>query len=138
VKALAGATFARLVGLAFLSPQAGRGDPAGPAIRRAHRDAAGRNSICRWTGRRQHKTARKLNRNSGQMCPQAAAPPRLRFICIRSETFGRWDCIKALREKRAKEVPVRRLHARSHVPQPPRRPPPKCGGFFAYSLGVHR
>ena len=36
--------------------------------------------------------------------PQAAAPPRPRVICKRSELFGRWDCINARQRERAKEA----------------------------------
>ena len=58
--------------------------------------------------------------------PQAAAPPRPRVVCKRSETFGRWDCINARQRETAKES--RFAACTSPLTSPAtRRPPPKCG-----------
>ena len=60
--------------------------------------------------------------------PQAAAPPRPRLICKRSELFGRWDCVNARQRERAKEA---RFAACPSLLKSPAtgRPPPKCAAF---------
>jgi hypothetical protein len=73
----------RLVGLAFFEPAAGRGDPERPAIRRAHRDAGNRTRSAAGLDEAA-QTARKLNRNSGQMCP-GRGPTAAARRCKRSK-----------------------------------------------------
>jgi hypothetical protein len=50
--------------------------------------------------------------------PQAAAPPRPRVVCKRSELSG-GGTASIPSERKGEVVPVRRLHARSHVPSHP-------------------
>jgi hypothetical protein len=64
---------------------------------------------------------------SGIGC-QAAAPPRPRVVCKRSEPFRRWDCINARQRERARKP--RFVAYPSLLTSPAtRKPPPKCGAF---------
>jgi CubicO group peptidase (beta-lactamase class C family) len=80
------------------------------------------------------QTARRLNRNSGRICPR---PPlhrgRASFATVR--TFGRWDCINTVREK-GRRSPGSQPARPFSRPQPPadRR---QSAGLIAYSFRVH-
>jgi len=124
----------RLIGLAFLSPELieailqGRQPVALTATRLTELDLP-----LDWT--EQQKTARRLNRNSGQICPKPRPPPRPRVVCKRSELSGGGTA----------SMPVREKGRRSPGSQPARpfsRPQPaadrrQSAGLFAYSLRVH-
>ena len=66
--------------------------------------------------------------------PQAAAPPRPRLICKRSELFGRWDCINARQRERAKESRLAACASPSHVPSHPQTAA-KVRGFSPIASG---
>ena len=91
-----------------------RGDPAGPAIRRAHRDPADRTrSTARLDGAAQ--TARKLTRNSGQIGPRPR-PHRGRASFANGQNFREVRLHQCPSERKGQGVPVRSLRVPSHVP----------------------
>jgi len=84
----------RLVGLAFPKPAVRRGDPAGPATRRAHCDAADRTRSAAGL-ERAAQTAGKLNRTPRQIYPRGRSRHcRLRAVA-KDLNLLRWDCINA-------------------------------------------
>jgi hypothetical protein len=115
----------RLIGLAFLSPELIEAILQGrqPV---AHCDAADRTRSAAGLDRAA-QTARKLNRNSGQMCPRPR-PHRGRASFANGQNFREVGLHQCPSERKAKES---RFAACASLLTSPasRRPPPKCGAF---------
>src|SRR5205823_12691385 len=115
-----------------LEPAADRGDLAGPATRRAHRDAADRTRSAAGLDRAA-QTARKLDRNSGQMCPRPR-PRRGRASFANAQNFREVGLHQSPSERKGEGVPVRSLRVPSHVPSHPQTAA-KVRGFSPIASG---
>src|SRR6202022_4645450 len=109
-----------------------RGDLAGPATRRAHCDAADRTRSAAGLDRAA-ETARRLNRNSGQICPRPR-PHRSRASFANGQNFRDVGLHQCPSERKGEGVPVRSLRVPSHVPSHP-KPAAKGGGFPPKATG---
>src|SRR5580693_9492125 len=116
----------------LLEPAADRGDPAGPATRRAYSDAADRTrSAAGLDGAAQ--TARRLNRNSRQICPRPR-PHRGRALFANGQKFREVGLHQHPSERKGEGVPVRSLRVPSHVPSQPQTAA-KVRGFSPIASG---
>src|SRR5205085_7193271 len=104
----------------------------GPATRRAHRDAADRTRSAAGLDRAA-ETARRLNRNSGQICPRPR-PHRGRASFANGQNFREVGLQQCPSERKGEGVPVRRLRVPSHVPSHPQTAA-KVRGFSPIASG---
>src|SRR5207248_9469377 len=101
--------------------------------RRAHGDAADRTrSAAGLDGAAE--TARRLNRNCGQICPRPPRPHRGRASVANGQNFREVGLHQCPSERKGEGVPVRSLRVPSHVPSHPQTAA-KVRGFSLTASG---